>query len=124
MSSRILHDLICKDCEAVRRDVVVINGDYPHCTICKGEMTWMPSKVSTDLFATPQFSDATGEWHSSQSEKIKRMKEIGVATTGVPYTEAGDKVHGARNDLSIKRSAFSFSGQKSRVSTEERYGGS
>ena len=112
---RTLHDIRCVGCGTIRENVVIENHVYPHCQRCGDQMTWIPSKVTTDLFPTPQYSDATGKMHSSQREKERCMRDLG-------YTPKGDKEHGARPDLSIKRSAFSYPGQKSHISTGERHG--
>lgn len=112
--TRTLHDIRCTRCGTERADVVIENHVYPKCQQCGGKTTWMPAKMTTDLFATPQYSDATGQFHSSQREKERVMAEKG-------YWPKGDKDHGARPDLSIKRTGFSYSGQSSRQSTGERY---
>jgi hypothetical protein len=111
--TRTLHDIRCIACGHERYDVVIENHIYPHCENCGDETTWIPSKVTTDLFATPQYSDATGEYHSSQREKEKAMRDLG-------YYPKGDKDHGARPELSIKNTGFSYAGQGSRLSTAER----
>jgi len=111
--TRTLHDIRCTRCQTVALDVVIENHVYPKCQLCGGKTVWIPSKVTTDLFATPQYSDATGQFHSSQREKEKYMAERG-------YYGKGDKEHGARPDLSIRGTGFSYSGQGSRTSTGER----
>ena len=113
--TRTLHDIRCTRCDTIALNVVIENHAYPKCTLCGGKTVWIPSKMTTDLFGTPQYSDASGQLHSSQREKEKYMAERG-------YWGKGDKDHGARVDLSIKKSAFSYPGQGSRVSTGERYG--
>jgi len=111
--TRTLHDIRCTRCDTIHIDVVIEDHVYPLCQLCGGKTVWIPSKVTTDLFGTPQYSDAAGRCFSSQREKEKYMAERG-------YWGKGDKDHGARPDLSIKHTAFSYSGQDSRVSTGER----
>jgi len=113
--TRTLHDIRCTRCATIQLDVVIENHEYPKCPLCGGKTVWVPSKMTTDLFGTPQYSDATGEWHSSQRDKERAMRDLG-------YHPKGDKEHGARPDLSIKRTGFSYAGQKHRESTGERYG--
>jgi hypothetical protein len=113
--TRTLHDIRCTRCATIQLDVVIENHEYPPCPLCGGKTTWVPSKMTTDLFATPQYSDAAGRSFSSQREKEKYMAERG-------YWGKGDKDHGARVDLSIKRTGFSYSGQGNHRSTGERHG--
>ena len=111
--TRTLHDIRCTRCQTVALDVVIENHVYPPCTLCGGKTSWIPAKVTTDLFGTPQYSDAAGRFFSSQREKEKYMAERG-------YYGKGDKDHGARVDLSIRGTGFSYPGQGSRTSTGER----
>jgi hypothetical protein len=111
--TRTLHDIRCTRCDTVHLNVVIEDHAYPPCTLCGSKTVWIPSKVTTDLFGTPQYSDATGDFNSSQREKEKKMADLG-------YYPKGDKDHGARVELSIKGTGFSFPGQSSRVSTGER----
>ena len=111
--TRTLHDIRCTRCKTVALDVVIEDHVYPPCTLCDGKTVWVPSKVTMDLFPTLQYSDAAGRSFSSQREKEKYMAELG-------FYGKGDKDHGARPELSIKRSGFSYPGQGSRVSTAER----
>jgi len=110
--TRILHDIRCIACGHERIDVVILNHEYPMCENCGDQTEWIPAKVTTDLYSTPQYSDATGDFNSSQREKEKKMARLG-------YYPKGDKEHGGRVDLSIKRTGFSYSGQHSHVSTGE-----
>jgi hypothetical protein len=75
----------------------------------------MPSKINTDVYARPTYSDATGEWHSSTHEKEMTMAKDG-------FYPAGDKVGGARHEHRTKGTAFFYPGQTSHVSTGERHG--
>ena len=111
--TRTLHDIRCIACGHEKCDVVIENHVYPECEKCGDQMSWVPAKMTTDLFPTPQYSDATGELHSSQREKERAMARLG-------FYPKGDKDHGARVDLSIKGTGFSYRGQTSRTSTAER----
>jgi hypothetical protein len=113
--TRTLHDIRCISCGREEHDVVIVDHEYPACENCGDQTEWIPAKLTTDLFGTPQYSDATGEFHSSQREKERHMARLG-------FHGKGDKEHGARPDLSIKRTGFSYSGQHSHVSTGERGG--
>lgn len=109
-----LRDLICRDCGEVYHDVYCEYQKYGICGICNGPVESAASwnGANGGLYGSPTQSDASGQSHSSQYEKEKYMASKG-------FGACGDKVHGARLDLSMKKSAFSFSGQKSRVSTGE-----
>ena len=109
----IIHDLRCKNCQRIEEGVAVKAGEYPDCGVCGGERTWVPRSFVLDLFGTPQYSDASGEFHSSQREKERFMAKH-------EFYGAGDKEHGGRKELTMNRSAFSYRGQGSRVSTAER----
>ena len=67
---------------------------------------------STDVYGSAQYSDATGEYHTSQRDKIKHMREAG-------YEEAGDKVGGARKEHRINGTGYSFPEQVSRRTVSE-----
>ena len=109
----ILHDLRCKACGAVEEDVRCSPPSYPECVCGSTDRTWIPRKVTSDIFSTPKFNHATGQWHTSTRDVESTMAKMG-------YSAAGDKVHGARDETWIKESAFSFSGQGSRRSSAER----
>ena len=111
----IWHDLECSQCGAVEIDARV-QGEITTCILCQGMRKIVYDRwttVHTDLFPTPQYSDASGRMHSSQREKERYMRELG-------YEVCGDPKGGARPDHRIKDTAFSFSGQTSRRSTAER----
>jgi len=102
-----IRDLICENCDAILRDVACAYGDYPCCEACGGrlQVCWSGGQPpATDVYGVAQYSDATGQWHTSQSDKKRVMRNAG-------FEEAGDPVHGARPDHRLKGSAFSFSGQ-------------
>lgn len=109
-------DLRCTVCDAIVWNVATEYKRYPGCASCGGKMevTWEGRQApATDVYGVAQFSDATGEWHTSQRDKVRVMRECG-------YEEAGDPVGGARPDHTLKNTAWSYPGQKSRTSTEER----
>lgn len=116
----ILHDLICTVCERVEVDVQVSGGDYGHCDTCGGERTWRPAGFHTDVYGSPQYSDASGQYHSSTREKAAHLADPRNNEYGVSFQEAGDKVGGARKDHTLKRTGFSYPSQGGRTSTGER----
>jgi hypothetical protein len=80
--------------------------EYPACA-CGGEtaIDWSGCKApATDVFGSPQYSDATGLEHSSQREKVKHMKKWG-------FEEAGDPEGGMRKVHKLEGTGFSFPGQ-------------
>ena len=110
------HDLRCLACGAREADAMVDPAQVPPCGSCGGERRivfdrW--STVHTDLFATPRYSDASGRWHSSQREKERFMRERG-------FEPCGDRKGGARPEHTIRDTAFSYAGQRTRQSTRER----
>ncbi len=110
-----IRDLRCTVCSAVTLAVACSYREYPNCATCGGStaITWAGGKApGTDVFGCSTYSDATGEWHTSQRGKIKAMRDLG-------YEEAGDKVGGARADHTLKRSTFSFPDQGSRRTVSE-----
>jgi hypothetical protein len=112
----IFHDVRCTHCGRVTVDVGVCGGDYGRCDSCGGPRTWVPAKLNTDVYGSAQYSDASGEYHSSTHEK-----EMAMAKEG--FYPAGDKVGGARPDHRIKGTACVYPGQTSHVSTGERSAG-
>ena len=113
--ARQIRDLIC-DSDHVQHDVSCEFERYPACPECGGatQMCFKEpdSAPSTDVYGVAQYSDATGQWHTSQRDKAKVMRNAG-------FEEAGDPVHGARAEHSIKGSTFSFGGQSSRRTIAE-----
>jgi hypothetical protein len=110
-----IRDLFCTHCDAKVWDDASPFNEYPPCEECGGQMdvTWERGMApSTDVYGCAQFSDATGQEHSSQREKIKFMRNAG-------YEEAGDKVGGARIEHSLKNSTFSYPGQTGRSTVSE-----
>jgi len=108
-------DLRCHDCGEIYWGVACEYRKYGNCGNCGGELeiTWEGRQApSTDVYGSPQYSDASGQLHTSQREKIKYMREWG-------YEEAGDKVGGARNEHRIKGTGYSFPGQKNRRTVSE-----
>lgn len=110
----VVHDLICKLCQKVTPNQMVEVGKYGTCE-CGGERTWMPSKLTSDVFGSETYSDAAGRSFTSQREKEKFMRSHG-------FEVAGDPVGGARYTHRIEGTAFSYSGQGSKTSTAERGG--
>ncbi len=114
MSTQI-RDLRCTVCSAVTLAVACAYREYPNCALCGGStaITWAGGVApSTDVYGSAKYSDATGQEHTSQREKIRAMKDLG-------YHEAGDKVGGARADHTLKNSTFSFPNQGSRRTVTE-----
>ena len=118
-------DLYCTDCDARVWDVACEYQRYPGCASCGGRMaiTWEGGQApATDVYGSAQYSDASGQWHTSQREKIKYMKNAGGKLNNATVTgfeEAGDKVGGARNDTRFKRTGYSFAGQRSHRTASE-----
>ena len=111
--SGILHDLACDACGQRDWRVVESRKDYRcECGATRGVRFDRWSGMNVDLFGTPQYSDATGEVHRSQREKESAMRDLG-------FRPKGDKDHGARVDLSMKNSAWSYPGKTNRRSTGE-----
>jgi hypothetical protein len=109
------HDLHCVKCGVVVHHVAVDYGHYPDCVQCGGKMAvnWEHKQPpSTDVFGCAQYSDASGEWHTSTRDKVKSMAEWG-------YHEAGDPVGGARIVHRLEGTGFSFPGQASRRTVSE-----
>ncbi len=116
----VIHDLRCTQCEAVEIGVWVEDGRFPACEACGGIRDWIPFVFATDVYTSEQYSDATGQMHTSQRDKDRTMWEAGIAKNGVPFVPSGDYVHGGRPEHSIKDTAFSYRGQLQRISTGER----
>ncbi len=109
-----IRDLRCVKCSHIVRRVACSYENYPRCK-CGGAVViaWDGGQApSTDVFGHEVYSDATGKSHTSQRDKIRHMREAG-------FEEAGDKVHGARADHTLKRSTFSFPHQGSRRTVSE-----
>jgi hypothetical protein len=102
----VLHSLHCLCCEWEGSDFVS-PPDFPPCPECQGPTTWTPAGFTTDVFGAPKYSDAAHRTFSSQREKESYMRTQG-------YEVAGDKVRGARPELSIRGSGFSYVGQGKR----------
>jgi hypothetical protein len=110
-----IRDLYCVDCGEPVFGVACAYREYPDCASCGGEMrvTWEGGQPpSTDVYGCAQYSDATGECHTSQRAKARVMAEAG-------YHEAGDPVGGARIEHRLNGTGFSFSGQGSRRTVSE-----
>jgi len=109
-------DLRCVLCGHVMMDVACEYAHYPPCEMCEGRLiiTWERGKPpATDVYGCPQYSDASGKWHSSQHEKRMELAKWG-------FHEAGDPVGGARKDHTLKHTAISAPKLGLRTSTGER----
>ncbi len=108
-------DLYCVDCKEVVWSVACNYGHYPDCAGCGGKMriTWEGGHApATDVYGSAQYSDATGQFHTSQRDKARVMREIG-------FHEAGDLVGGARADHRLKKTTFSYGKQGSHRTVSE-----
>lgn len=68
--------------------------DYPPCPVCGKQMrpTWEGGRApATDVYGTPQWSDAADQWVSSTRHRDQVMRAHG-------FEPVGDKVGGARNE--------------------------
>lgn len=111
-----VRDKRCDGCDRVYEDVACQANENVPCPACGGPTytTWEKGHgPSLDCFGTPQYSDASGQYHSSNWEKRKYMARQG-------YTEAGDTVGGARADHRLRGFAMSAPGVSRRTSTAER----
>lgn len=128
MSFKAMRSGGCVDC-----DVVVDLGycewdpadNYGSCPDCGGRLRMVPEGFVTDVYGCAQYSDAAGCEVTSSRERDRIMRqashEIGDTGFKVPgYEPCGDKVGGARPDLSLKKTAFSGGGIRTRTSTGER----
>ena len=109
----IVHRTRCQDCDDVQEYTWCEADRYPPCESCGGTLQWVPAGLHTDVYGCAKYSDATGQYHTSQRDKDRVMKEAG-------YEPCGDKVHGARPEHRIKNTGFSYRGQPSRTSARER----
>ena len=85
--------MLCSVCESVAEDVFFLPGEeHEHnCPECNALMDKMPSLFSTPEYGGPQWSQAAARTFDSRSEERAYWKQSG-------FTEAGDKVGGARNE--------------------------
>ena len=90
--SPIIHDLRCPNCDDIVLSHYMEPDQFPPCQGCGATMTWIPTKVSTDIWGAPRQDtiNDTGE-STSRRELEKKMKAKG-------FEPAGDKVGGARNE--------------------------
>jgi len=86
-----VHDLICHACDAVERDVYVAMCVYPKCQRCGGERTWMPAKMTADVWGGPRYNAAFDMTFASKSKERAHAKKLGLE-------QCGDRVGGARNE--------------------------
>ena len=117
-------DLYCVDCGETVWGVACEYRKYPGCANCGGflKISWEGGQApATDVYGCSQYSDASGQWHSSQREKVKFMKTAGSQINNARvsgFEEAGDKVGGAREETFIRRSYF-HSGEHTRKTASE-----
>lgn len=106
MTHRVLHDVTCPACGNDSLDesfsqAEIERGDWGVCEQCGTLRKWLPNRFATDVFGQPQYSEASGQFHSSTREKVRHMRALG-------YEEAGDRVHGGRNDGSLRKEVPKF----------------
>jgi hypothetical protein len=79
-------------------------------------MLKVPQTFYADAWGGPRYDTAMDKWYGSKSEHRKEMKDKGLS-------EAGDRVHGARNEdhLNLGK-GFSYAGQVSRKTRTEGSG--
>ncbi len=118
-------DLMCEKCAAVTIAVLCRYNDYPKCK-CGGEQFHTFAMLrdggkapATDVFGSPQYSDATGQEHSSTRDRKNFMRNHVHDLDGIPvrYEEAGDKVGGMRIEHRLKKTGFSGGGMSGNRST-------
>ena len=126
-----IHDIRCHDCSYVEvyafiKLAELEAGDWGKCPTCgSSARCWVPAQLNTDMH-DPTYYHATGEFHGSQREATMHLAKQArdwSSKTGMQFVqpiEAGDKVGGARADLSLHDSAWSYPDQKSKKSTGER----
>lgn len=86
-------DMHCKQCDVIEENAFFLPGEEHEtkCPVCTSLMSKMPSLFSTPEYGGPRFSEAAQQTFGSRSEEKAYWKSNG-------FTEAGDKVHGARNE--------------------------
>ena len=86
-------DMLCESCDLITEDVLFLCGEVheSRCPECNAHMSKMPSLFSTPEYGGPRYSVAADQTFASRSEEKAYWKASG-------FTEAGDKVHGARNE--------------------------
>lgn len=105
---RRVHDLICKCCSDVERDVIIETDAYPRCPKCDGERGWLPAKLVTDEWGGPRHIRSLDMTFSSKSELRSYMRAHRLQ-------ECGDKEGGARNESHLNLGKkFSYAGQDRR----------
>ena len=128
MSFRVLRRLVCRLCDQDWPSEYLDwqpNDDYGTHADCGGRIGCLPETFSTDVRGQAFYSEAADRDFTTLRQQDKFMgnvtHEIGDTGYSVKgYTPCGDKVHGARLDLSITNAAFSGGGLTSRTSSRER----
>lgn len=114
----IVHDLRCKHCNEVEENVLcaadqVSKGKFPPCSKCRGNRTWVPARINTDLWGQSTYVASLDREFGSKSELRAHLKANGLS-------EAGDRVGGARNESHLGLGkTFSYRGQGSRTTASE-----
>jgi hypothetical protein len=113
----IRHDLYCKKCDEIERNVWVESGKFPHCS-CGAERVWVPFQFTTFEWGQPRYIKSLDRTFGSRSELQTYLKDNGLA-----QAESADKHHGARNESHLglgKR--YSYRGMKTNPEYAETYG--
>lgn len=103
-------DMICEACDLIEEDVFFLANEEHRfkCPDCKRGMVKMPALFSTPEYGGPKYSVAADQVFASRSEEKAYWKANG-------FTEAGDKVGGARNEEHLNLGkVFSGKGIKKR----------
>ena len=103
-------DMICEVCDEIVEDAFFLANEAHdlNCPQCNALMVKMPSLFSTPEYGGPRYSVAADQVFASRSEEKAYWKANG-------FTEAGDKVGGARNEDHLNTGkVFSGGGVKHR----------
>lgn len=115
----VVHWIYCRVCDRVEEDARVDLGAMPDCCGEPMRVTWEHGQAPHTDLHEPRYSDAAGRSFRSTREKESYLRDPRNNPWGVSYEAAGDKVGGARTDLSIKNTGFCYPGQQRRTSTGE-----
>ena len=107
-----IHDLRCTQCEKIVRDQIIKGSDYGRCA-CGGERTWLPVKVTTDIWGGPKYIESLDRTFDARSDLKSELKRCG-------FEPVGDKVRGARNEDGYKGTSFQYPKQSRRGSPRAR----
>lgn len=122
----IIHDLRCESCDATFFDQPVQAGCYGPCPFCGSGLSWIPSRVNTDVCGSIQSSPVLQEagkpgvdmtWTSSRERDKKMWEAYGMRPVG-------DKKHGARTEYSpLGARSFHFGSTKNRSAERKKRNG-